>query len=51
MKYNRMRARVLFPLQPRTTFREYGQDMVALMSEPKESLLAKYEQAIARRRR
>ena len=51
VKYNRLAAQVVYPLQKQVTIREFGEDAVRLMEEPKPSLLAKYEEAIAKRKK
>jgi len=51
VKYNRLAAHVIFPLQKQITVREFGEDAVRLMEEPKPSLLAKYEEALEKRKR
>lgn len=51
VKYNRMRARVLYPIPDLPTYREYGADMVYLMDPPHPTLLAKYEEAKRKHRK
>lgn len=50
VQYNRMRAKILFPLTKAPVTKEYGADLVNLMQEPSPELLAKYETAAAERR-
>lgn len=50
VKYNRLAAQIVFPLQKNVTVREFGEDAVRLMHEPQPALLAKYETAIEKRR-
>lgn len=49
VKYNRLRAQIVFPVPPQTTVREFGPDAVALMDEPKESDLRKYHEYMDKR--
>lgn len=51
VKYNRMAAQVVYPLQKQTVVREFGVDAVRLMEDPKPSLLAKYEEALDKRKK
>jgi len=51
VKYNRMAAQVIYPLQKQTVVREFGIDAVRLMEDPKQSLLTKYEEAIEKRKK
>lgn len=51
VQYKRLKAQVLFPLQKQPTFREYGQDLVAIMRDPSAALMAKYQDAVDTRRR
>lgn len=51
VKFNRLAAQVIYPLQKQVTIREFGEDAVRLMEEPKPGLLAKYEAALEKRKR
>jgi len=50
VQYNRMTAKILFPLGKAPTSREYGSDLVNFMQVPSPELLAKYEAALTERR-
>lgn len=50
VQYNRMKAKVLFPLGKTTLIKEYGADLVSVMQEASPELIAKYEKAVAERR-
>lgn len=48
VKYNRMRAKVLFPVSAPPVFREYGPDMVQLLTEPSPALMRRYRATVRR---
>lgn len=50
VQFNRLKAKVLFPLSKTPVFKEYGADLVAVMQEASPELVAKYEKAVADRR-
>lgn len=50
VRFNRLSAQIVFPLQKQIVVREFGMDAAALMTEPSSALLAKYESALEARR-
>ena len=50
VRYNRLSAQIVFPLQKQVVVREFGMDAVALMTDPSPALMSKYEAAVEARR-
>jgi predicted transcriptional regulator len=50
IQFNRMKAKVLYPLSKTPEYKEYSEEMVGFMQQPSPELMNKYEKALTERR-